>query len=291
MQAQKLGVCVGRQHFSLALFHYNNNNPDITLNPSLLHRAAPPPLQLYITHLRPRLQSLKQVSATIQENITESIAGTRLVKVKFMLQRRCEFGQQFHVVGDDELFGAWNPEASIPMQWSEGHIWTTELEVLVGKRIEYKVILLGDEEVLEWQPGPNRVLETMESLSSLVVLETWLGEDQDDAFLEHGLETNELPDIQNPSKLAASEDVSADSVTDLGATELLIPVVDSESDCKNNVTTVDEIPSEQIIQASKEQTMSLVLVDSNTRELSVLEKDLQWIRGAWSSLWGTFVQG
>lgn len=49
------------------------------------------------------------------------------VKVKFELQRQCHFGQQFNVVGDDAQFGNWEPTAAIPMNWSAGHVWSTEV--------------------------------------------------------------------------------------------------------------------------------------------------------------------
>lgn len=51
--------------------------------------------------------------------------------MKFVLQKRCEFGQQFLVVGDDEVLGAWNPKVALPMQWSDGHIWTKELVCII----------------------------------------------------------------------------------------------------------------------------------------------------------------
>lgn len=270
MQAQQLGVCVGRRPFSLLLFNNNFTLRNFT--------SAPTSLQLH-TDLRHRLQ----VSATLQGNVTESIAGAKLVKVKFVLQKRCEFGQQFFVVGDDELVGAWNPEAALRMEWSEGHIWTTELEVSTGKRIEFKFILVGDEGVLEWQPGPNRVLETVESLSPLELLETWSVEDQDDTF--SGLEMNELSDIRN---------LSSDSVMNVGGAELPIPVVNSEATCENIERTVDEaLSAEQSILVTEKQTVSLSPDDSHTdmaREPSVIEKDLQWARKALSMLWATLTK-
>lgn len=49
------------------------------------------------------------------------------VKVKFELQRECHFGQQFKVVGSDPQFGNWDPSAAVPLNWSEGHLWTADL--------------------------------------------------------------------------------------------------------------------------------------------------------------------
>jgi hypothetical protein len=41
------------------------------------------------------------------------------VKVKFELQRKCHFGQQFKAVGCDSQFGDWDPSAAVPLEWSE----------------------------------------------------------------------------------------------------------------------------------------------------------------------------
>lgn len=54
------------------------------------------------------------------------LTGESTVRVRFVLQRECSFGQQFFLTGEDPMFGSWEPSAAIPMDWSEGHIWTTE---------------------------------------------------------------------------------------------------------------------------------------------------------------------
>ncbi|KAJ7195286.1 hypothetical protein O6H91_Y511800 [Diphasiastrum complanatum] len=96
------------------------------------------------------------------------------VNVKFVLQMECNFGQQFNVIGEDPLLGAWDPSAAVPLQWSDNHVWSTELKVPVGKIYEYKFILSGQNGVIEWQPGPNRTFEvSFETSSPLVVIEPW----------------------------------------------------------------------------------------------------------------------
>uniref|UniRef100_A0A7I4F6X4 CBM20 domain-containing protein n=2 Tax=Physcomitrium patens TaxID=3218 RepID=A0A7I4F6X4_PHYPA len=99
-----------------------------------------------------------------------------MVKVRFELQRECQFGQQYKVVGDDSQFGDWNPSAAIPLNWTEGHVWTAEVSVPEGKNIEYKYILIsGEEGEVEWQPGSNHVLETVTGAPSLVLSPPWEG--------------------------------------------------------------------------------------------------------------------
>eukprot|EP01018_Ginkgo_biloba_P016362 Gb_41004 [translate_table: standard] len=122
-----------------------------------------------------------------------------LVQVQFVLEKKCRFGQQFYVIGDDPQFGTWDPKAALPLEWSEGDIWTKEVDVPVGKQIEYKFILIGKRGELLWQPGPNRTFETLESDSPMVVSSTWESdekftlEDENDqkAFDTASVETEE----------------------------------------------------------------------------------------------------
>lgn len=49
------------------------------------------------------------------------------VRVKFQLNKECSFGQHFHIVGDDPMLGSWDPSNAVPLDWSEGHVWSVEL--------------------------------------------------------------------------------------------------------------------------------------------------------------------
>ena len=52
---------------------------------------------------------------------------SKSVNVKFQLQKECMFGEQFLIVGDDSTLGLWDPSSAIPLNWSDGHVWTAEL--------------------------------------------------------------------------------------------------------------------------------------------------------------------
>lgn len=52
---------------------------------------------------------------------------SKFVRVAFQLQKDCDFGDQFLIVGDEPILGLWNPSDALPMTWSDGHIWTVEL--------------------------------------------------------------------------------------------------------------------------------------------------------------------
>ncbi|KAJ6750297.1 hypothetical protein OIU85_000890 [Salix viminalis] len=98
---------------------------------------------------------------------------SKTVHVKFQLLKECSFGEQFTIVGDDPLLGSWDPESGIPLNWSDGHLWTVELDIPVGKSIQFKFILKEIAEKIFWQPGPDRILQTWETSNTIVVWEDW----------------------------------------------------------------------------------------------------------------------
>jgi hypothetical protein len=57
-------------------------------------------------------------------NLTVPVPEARTVRVKFVLRKRCAFGQQFLVVGDAAALGLWDPAKATALDWSEGHVWT-----------------------------------------------------------------------------------------------------------------------------------------------------------------------
>uniref|UniRef100_A0A453FYJ7 CBM20 domain-containing protein n=1 Tax=Aegilops tauschii subsp. strangulata TaxID=200361 RepID=A0A453FYJ7_AEGTS len=46
------------------------------------------------------------------------------VRVTFVLEKKCAFGQRFLVVGDDPALGLWDPAKATALDWSAGHVWT-----------------------------------------------------------------------------------------------------------------------------------------------------------------------
>ncbi|XP_042516476.1 uncharacterized protein LOC122090820 [Macadamia integrifolia] len=98
---------------------------------------------------------------------------SKTVHVKFQLQKECIFGQQFLLVGDDPIFGLWDPSNAIPLEWSDGHIWTVELDLPVGKSVQFKFILEGTDGEVVWQPGADRLVQTWETKNTIIVSEDW----------------------------------------------------------------------------------------------------------------------
>nr|XP_023920179.1 uncharacterized protein LOC112031706 [Quercus suber] len=98
---------------------------------------------------------------------------SKSVQVKFQIQKVCMFGEQFLIVGDDPKLGLWDPSSAIPLDWSEGHVWTAELDVPIGKLIQFKFIQKGNAGKILWQPGPDRIFKTWETKNTIIVCEDW----------------------------------------------------------------------------------------------------------------------
>eukprot|EP01018_Ginkgo_biloba_P033659 Gb_19508 [translate_table: standard] len=123
-------------------------------------------------------------SANRRDEVGGESSGEGKVRVKLVLHNECLFGQKYSVVGEEADLGWWDPRAAIPMTWSQGHKWTAQVEVPVGKRIEFKFILRGKSGEIEWQPGPNRVFETWETSATILVLSNGWETLQLDTFTE-----------------------------------------------------------------------------------------------------------
>uniref|UniRef100_A0A0C9QWK9 TSA: Wollemia nobilis Ref_Wollemi_Transcript_3976_1719 transcribed RNA sequence n=1 Tax=Wollemia nobilis TaxID=56998 RepID=A0A0C9QWK9_9CONI len=200
-----------------------------SLSPRL--RSLPARVTVNSRQSRKTLVSTRNETSTeddLERNIPDELKGLNfeqgppLVKVKFVLPKKCKFGQQFCVVGDDPQFGTWEPKVAIPLEWSEGDVWTTEVDVPVGKQIEYKFILKGKLGEISWQPGQNQVFETSESVPSMVVSSPW--EKEEEGTCEDEKKVNEILD----SKL---EDISVNATSGQGAVP--IETVDTSSDTQN----------------------------------------------------------
>ncbi|XP_027071398.1 uncharacterized protein [Coffea arabica] len=117
--------------------------------------------------------ALSQTRAGIEEIQTKDTTQFKSVHVKFQLKRECLFGQQFLIVGDDPMFGLWEPSNAIPLNWSEGHVWTVEMDIPCDKVMKYKFILKRGDNTILWQPGPDRILRTSETWKTITVCEDW----------------------------------------------------------------------------------------------------------------------
>lgn len=51
------------------------------------------------------------------------------MRVRFQLRKECVFGEHFFILGEHPVFGGglWDPENALPLNWSDGHVWTLDL--------------------------------------------------------------------------------------------------------------------------------------------------------------------
>lgn len=120
--------------------------------------------------------SHSQVDVENQEFLIDETpdgSKTQTVRVSFQLQRECSFGQHFLIVGDDPVLGLWDPNSAIPLTWSDGHIWTTYIDIPIRKCIKFKFVMQESNGVFLWQPGPDRMLECFQTDKMITIFEDW----------------------------------------------------------------------------------------------------------------------
>ncbi|XP_041022987.1 uncharacterized protein LOC121264024 isoform X2 [Juglans microcarpa x Juglans regia] len=148
---------------------------------SVRHKAAHP----VVTSLSSKTQADLETAETQSQETCQS----KTVHVRFQLQKRCIFGEQFLVVGDDPMFGLWDPASAIPLNWSDGHMWTVELDIPAGKAVKFKFVLKEITGNIVWQPGPDRIFQTWETENMITVCEDW-----DNAEFQKIIEEEQLAD-------------------------------------------------------------------------------------------------
>ncbi|KAL3027459.1 hypothetical protein AAZX31_03G053700 [Glycine max] len=128
---------------------------------------------LYPVHAVPPKDQVDLETVEPQAQQSEQTNESKFVRVSFQLQKTCNFGEQFLIVGGGPVLGSWDPLEALPMTWSEGHVWAVELDMPAGQTFQYKFILKGEGGDIIWQPGLDRLIHTWETKNRIVVLEDW----------------------------------------------------------------------------------------------------------------------
>ncbi|KAL5133462.1 Phosphoglucan, water dikinase, chloroplastic [Glycine soja] len=128
---------------------------------------------LYPVHAVPPKDQVDLETVEPQAQQSEQTNESKFVHVSFQLEKSCNFGEQFLIVGGDPVLGSWDPLEALPMTWSEGHVWAVELDMPAGQTFQYKFILEGEGGDIIWQPGSDRLIHTWETKNRIVVLEDW----------------------------------------------------------------------------------------------------------------------
>ncbi|CAD8126738.1 unnamed protein product [Paramecium sonneborni] len=94
----------------------------------------------------------------------------------FQIQFPLSFGEAVYVCGNSKELGHWNPMQAKRMQWSEGDIWKSRVEInMTGQEVqdfEYKYFYAEFDRPIniEWEMGPNRIVRTNENT---IITDVW----------------------------------------------------------------------------------------------------------------------
>ncbi|OWM67123.1 hypothetical protein CDL15_Pgr000575 [Punica granatum] len=163
---------------------------------------------------------------------------SKTVHVRFQLKKECRFGEQFLLVGDDPIFGSWDPSSAIPMNWSDDNIWTLDLDIPIGRQIQFKFILRGITGIIHWQPDPDRVLKTWETDNTITVYEDW-----EDAASQRITEGQPLSDPSKELTDKSEMHFVADNISP--PMDKVIRETENKSVLADNVAAPAEIPIEE----------------------------------------------
>ncbi|KAF2580279.1 hypothetical protein F2Q68_00000038 [Brassica cretica] len=190
--------------------------------------------------LFPRTVCIGNIRGSLAKHFTNYIAAPgRTVRVRFQLRKECVFGEHFFVLGDHPVFGGglWDPENALPLNWSDGHVWTLDLDLPVGKLVEFKFILKAETGEVLWQPGPNRAIKTWETNKTIRICEDWENADlqmmrEEDFDQEQNQSSfiSEMINVTHPKQSvtlltdAASSNGAGEEVQVLDAVQQISPV-------------------------------------------------------------------
>ncbi|KAK8600112.1 hypothetical protein V6N13_060070 [Hibiscus sabdariffa] len=144
-----------------------------------------------------------QVDLENIETQPEQEIPSKTITVKFQLQKECSFGEQFFLVGNLHVLGLWDPESALPLTWSEGHVWTAELDMPVGVPIQFKFFLKTCTGNLLWQPDPDRIFESCETENTVIVCEDWDKAENQKVIVEEPIANEDGPLLDSEIAIVA----------------------------------------------------------------------------------------
>jgi hypothetical protein len=118
---------------------------------------------------------------------TSQANAVQTVTVTFSVPYQTCFGEEIRVIGNVAALGQWDPSAAPAMQWTDGHVWVTTVDLELppaasgkenqepstGKPLEYKYVLMSHGQVNRWESCLNRCLSHPNCGSSLVCHNVW----------------------------------------------------------------------------------------------------------------------
>ncbi|XLR54484.1 hypothetical protein S83_005156 [Arachis hypogaea] len=220
--------------------------------------SVPPKTEVELEPSEPDLETVEP-----QAQKSEQTNESKFVHVTFQLQKNCFFGEQFLIVGEDPMLGSWDPLEGLPMAWSDGHVWTANLDIPAGKSIQYKFILKKKAGKIVWQPGMNRILNISENMNRIIVSEDWEKAELQEIIEEDQIaqSNEELQVVSETSTLAEDSDIPKEElVSGLSEASDLEANQSQTHDAENPITEEPEVqrPSSDSISYSTEMPLAIV---------------------------------
>lgn len=80
-------------------------------------------------------------------------------QIRFTIKKKVSFGDRLCVVGDHEKLGKWSTDNAQQLKWSEGHVWSADMDIPEDSTLEYKVVNVKGEGDPRWEKGGNRKMK------------------------------------------------------------------------------------------------------------------------------------
>ncbi|KFM28670.1 hypothetical protein F751_3500 [Auxenochlorella protothecoides] len=139
------------------------------------------------------------------------ITSSDTVPVSLRVTQHVSFGEVLKIAGQPHALGGWRLTHAPALRWSEGDVWTLDLDLPAGKH-EYKLVIHNESaDVAYWEQGNNRTFTVSEQCDAPLVLEF----NSVEVITETADELNAVSDSQlsadeaNPPTAAAEEPTAA----------------------------------------------------------------------------------
>jgi len=70
---------------------------------------------------------------------------------------RTQWGDELVLVGDLPELGGWDPHRGVRLSGADWPTWRASVDLPIGRRIEYKLVLLRADGSVQWEQGGNRI--------------------------------------------------------------------------------------------------------------------------------------
>ncbi len=121
------------------------------------HRAGGGTLERERMEIMEKANKLANIDPNDPKSL-EAIGSKVQCRVQFRIGYQTQVGEDLFIVGSHKKMGEWNQHHALPMQWSDGGNWFTDLELPAGGVVFYKYVVKQANGSFRWQEGANNLL-------------------------------------------------------------------------------------------------------------------------------------